>query len=106
MMLHQLAHARAGDKGNISDISLIAYEPGDYEFLREQVTAERVREHFADIARGPVERYELPRLHALKFVLHDALGGGVTRTVNLDAHGKSLSSCLLEMELPERQEQR
>ena len=112
MRLHQLAHARAGDKGNISDISVIAYEPGDYEFLREQVTAERVREHFADIARGPVQRYELPRLHALKFVLHDALGGGVTRAVNLDAHGKSLSSCLLEMELPddakhpERQEQR
>ena len=106
MRLHELAHARAGDKGNISDISVIAYAPGDYEFLREQVTADRVRDHFADIALGPVERYELPRLHALKFVLHDALGGGVTRAVNLDAHGKSLSSCLLELELPERQEPR
>jgi hypothetical protein len=106
MRLHQLAHARAGDKGNISDISVIAYDPADYGFLREHVTAERVREHFADIARGPVDRYELPRLHALKFVLHDALGGGVTRAVNLDAHGKCLSSCLLELELPERQEQR
>ena len=104
MRLYQLAHARAGDKGNISDISVIAYVPRDYEFLREHVTAERVREHFADIVRGPVRRYELPQLHALKFVLHDALGGGVTRTVNLDAHGKSLSSCLLEMELPERTE--
>jgi hypothetical protein len=104
MRLHQLAHARAGDKGNSCDISVIAYAPGDYEFLREQVTADRVREHFADIVRGPVQRYELPRLHALKFVLHDALGGGVTRTVSLDAHGKSLSSCLLELELPERQE--
>jgi hypothetical protein len=104
MRLHRLAHARAGDKGNVSDITVIAYEPGDYEFLRAQVTAERVREHFADIAGGPVQRYELPRLHALKFVLHDALGGGVTRTVSLDAHGKSLSSCLLELELPERQE--
>jgi para-nitrobenzyl esterase len=100
MRLYQLAHARAGDKGNTSDISVIAYDPADYEFLCAQVTAERVAEHFADIARGPVERYELPRLHALKFVLHDALGGGVTRAVNLDAHGKSLSSCLLEMELP------
>jgi hypothetical protein len=70
MRLHRLAHARAGDKGNVSDISVIAYEPGDYEFLRAQVTADRVREHFADIAGGPVERYELPRLHALKFVLH------------------------------------
>jgi hypothetical protein len=106
MRLHQLAHARAGDKGNISDISVIAYKPGDYEFLCEQVTAERVREHFADIARGTVERYELPRLDALKFVLHDALGGGVTRALSLDVHGKSLSSCLLEMELPGRQEPR
>jgi hypothetical protein len=104
MRLHELAHARAGDKGGTSDISVIAYEPGDYEFLREQVTAERVRAHFADIARGPVERYELPGLHALKFVLHDALGGGATSTLNLDVHGKSLSSCLLELELPERQE--
>ena len=101
MRLHQLAHARAGDKGNVSDISVIAYAPDDYEFLRDQVTAERVREHFADIARGPVDRYELPQLHALKFVLHDALAGGATRTLNLDVHGKSLSSCLLEMELPE-----
>ena len=104
MRLHELAHARAGDKGNTSDISVIAYAPGDYEFLREHVTADRVREHFADIARGPVQRYELPRLHALKFVLPDALGGGVTRTLNLDVHGKSLSSCLLELELSERQE--
>ena len=60
MKLHELAHARAGDKGNTSDISVIAYAPGDYEFLREQVTAERVREHFADITRGPVERSSCP----------------------------------------------
>jgi hypothetical protein len=106
MRLHQLAHARAGDKGNVSDISVIAYEPDDYEFLREQVSAERVREHFADIACGLVERYELPQLHALKFVLHDALAGGATSTLNLDVHGKSLSSCLLEMELPDRLEPR
>jgi len=106
MRLHQLVHARAGDKGNNSDISVISYEPGDYEFLREQVTAERVREHFAEIARGPVERYELPQLHALKFVLRNALAGGATSTLNLDVHGKGLSSCLLEMELPDRQEPR
>lgn len=104
MRLHELAHSRAGDKGAIIDISVIAYQAADYEFLRAQVTAERVREHFADIARGPVRRYELPQLNALKFVLHDALGGGVTRTLNLDIHGKSLSSSLLELELPERQE--
>jgi hypothetical protein len=99
--LHELAHARAGDKGDISDLSVIAYRPGDYAFLCEHLTAERVRHHFADIVRGRVDRYELPQLHALKFVLHDALDGGVTRTLNLDAHGKTLGSSLLEMDLPE-----
>jgi hypothetical protein len=99
MRLHDLAHARAGDKGDISDISVIARRPQDYPLLRDVVTAERVREHFADIVTGPVERYEVPQLYALKFVLHDALGGGVTRTLSLDPHGKSLSSSLLEMEL-------
>jgi hypothetical protein len=99
MRLYDLAHARAGDKGDISDISVIARRPQDYPLLCHVVTAERVREHFADIVGGPVERYEVPQLYALKFVLHDALGGGVTRTLNLDPHGKSLSSSLLEMEL-------
>lgn len=104
MKLHDLAHARAGDKGDISDLSVIAYRPGDYPFLCEHLTAERVRRHFADIVRGRVDRYELPQLYALKFVLHDALDGGVTRTLNLDAHGKTLSSALLEMDLPEHPE--
>jgi hypothetical protein len=99
MRLYDMAHARAGDKGDISDISVIARRPQDYPHLRDVVTAERVREHFADIVRGQVERYEVPQLYALKFVLHGALGGGVTRTLNLDPHGKSLSSSLLEMEL-------
>jgi hypothetical protein len=103
MILHQLAHSRAGDKGDTSDISVIAYDPDDYEFLREHVTAARVREHFSDIVRGEVERFEVPQLAALKFVLHHALGGGVTRTLNLDIHGKSLGSTLLEMPLPDRQ---
>jgi hypothetical protein len=101
MRLYELAHSRAGDKGDTSDLSVIAYRPQDFEFLREHVTAERVRHHFADIVRGEVERYELPHLSALKFVLHGGLGGGVTRALDLDAHGKSLSSCLLELELPE-----
>ncbi|WP_038937087.1 AtuA-related protein [Bradyrhizobium japonicum] len=101
MKLRELAHARAGDKGNISNISVIALEAGDYAFLLEHVTAERVKLHFADIVAGKVERYEMPALGALNFVLHDALGGGVTRSLSLDAHGKSLSSCLLELELPE-----
>jgi hypothetical protein len=101
MRLHELAHSRTGDKGDTSDISVIAYDPADYEFLRAHLTAARVREHFADIVRGEVDRYEVPQLSALKFVLHSALGGGVTRSLSLDAHGKSLGSCLLEMELPD-----
>ncbi|MGY4408283.1 hypothetical protein ACVWW4_000019 [Bradyrhizobium sp. LB7.1] len=103
MKLRELAHARAGDKGNISNISVIAFEPGDYAFLVEHVTAERVKLHFADIVAGRVDRYQLPALGALNFVLHGALGGGVTRSLSLDAHGKSLSSSLLELELPDHQ---
>jgi hypothetical protein len=98
-----LHHARTGDKGNISNIAVIAYDPGDYAFLAQHVTAERVAAHFAGTVLGKVERYELPGLGALNFVLHDALGGGVTRSLALDAHGKSLSSCLLEMQLPDPQ---
>lgn len=104
MKLREIAHARAGDKGNISNISVIAYEGGDYAFLAEHVTAERVKTHFADIIGGKVERYELPNLGALNFVIHEALGGGVTRSLFLDAHGKSLSSSFLEMELPDPQQ--
>jgi len=102
MKLHAIAHARAGDKGDISDVSVIAYADADYEFIRTHVTADRVKEHFADIHCGDVQRYEVPGMAALKFVLHDALQGGVTRSLNLDIHGKSLSSSLLELELPER----
>ena len=99
MRLHELAHSRTGDKGNTSDISVIAYRPADYERLRTHLTAARVRAHFADVVLGAVDRYELPQLFALKFVLHSALGGGVTRSLSLDAHGKTLGSCLLELEL-------
>ena len=103
MKLRELAHARTGDKGDVSNISVIAYEAGDYAFLAEHVTVERVRTHLADVVRGKVERYELPGLGALNFVLHEALGGGVTRSLALDPHGKSLSSSLIEMEIPDRQ---
>ena len=106
MKLRELAHARAGDKGDVSNISVIAHEPGDYAFLTEHVTVERVKAHFAAIVKGRVERYELPALGALNFVLHGALGGGVTRSLSLDPHGKSLSSCLLEMEIPDGQRRR
>ena len=99
--LRDLAHSRTGDKGDTSNISLIAYEAADYPLLVRYVTAERVRAYFADIVRGDVTRYELPRLGALNFVLRGALGGGVTRSLALDAHGKSLSSALLSMEIGE-----
>jgi hypothetical protein len=103
MKLRELAHARTGDKGDTSQISVIAYEPGDFAYLAEHVTADRVREHFAAVARGKVKRYELPGLGALNFVMENALAGGVTRSLSLDAHGKCLGSVLLELEIPDRQ---
>lgn len=97
MKLREIAHSRTGDKGNISNISLIAWHPEDYSILAEQVTAERVKAWFGDIVQGEVIRYELPELGALNFVMHKALGGGVTRSLALDMHGKGLSSALLDM---------
>jgi len=99
MRLWELAHSRTGDKGNISNVSLIAYDEADYERIRRAVTAERVREHFKDVVKGEVTRYELPAVGALNFVMQGALGGGVTRSLATDKHGKCLSSYLLEMEL-------
>jgi hypothetical protein len=102
MKLRALAHSRTGDKGNISNISVIAYRDEDYPFLCEHVTAARVKEHFREIVTGDVTRYELPAISALNFVLKGALGGGVTRSLALDAHGKGLSSALLDLDLRER----
>ncbi len=101
MKLRAIAHSRTGDKGNTSNISVIAYEAKHYPFLREQVTAERVKAVLAGVARGAVTRYEMPNVGALNFVIEGALGGGVTRSLALDAHGKSLSSALLDLDLPE-----
>lgn len=101
MYLYEIAHSRAGDKGDVSNISLIAYHQDFYPLLVREVTAERVSAHFDGIVGGRVERYELPLIGALNFVLHDALGGGVTRSLNIDAHGKSFSSLLLTMEIPD-----
>jgi hypothetical protein len=100
MRLRAIAHARTGDKGDTSNISVIAYDRADYALLERHVTAERVAEHFAGIVRGEVIRYTLPQLGALNFVLRRALGGGVTRSLALDAHGKCLGSALLALELP------
>jgi hypothetical protein len=101
MILRTLAHSRTGDKGDTSNISVIAYDPGDYERLCREVTAARVQQHFAGVVHGKVTRYELPGIAALNFVMTFTLGGGVTRSLALDAHGKSLSSALLNLELPE-----
>ena len=100
--LHDLAHARAGDKGDISMISVIAYRAEDYPLLVEALTAAAVARFFVELGLTRVERFELPTLGALNFVLHGALRGGVTRSLALDAHGKTLSSSLLsiEIELP------
>jgi hypothetical protein len=98
--LYDIAHGRGGDKGNTSNISVIAYDEAGWNIIREQLSAERVMQHFAHIATGPVTRYELPRLRALNFVIEGALGGGVTRSLAQDAHGKSLSALMLTLELP------
>ncbi|WP_270935166.1 AtuA-related protein [Falsiroseomonas oryzae] len=100
MKLRDLAHGRAGDKGDVSNISVIARDPADFAWIARHVTAERVKRHFGAMVTGEVRRHELPQLGALNFVLHGALGGGVTRSLALDPHGKSLSSSLLEMEIP------
>ena len=97
--LHELAHCRAGDKGNTSTLSVIAYRAEDFPLLARQVTAAAVARHLHGIVRGEIRRYELPQLRALQFVCEDALAGGVTTSLALDAHGKSLSSALLEMEI-------
>ena len=98
--VYDLAHCRAGDKGNTSNISVTAYEETDWAFLRDTLTEERVTAAFAHIAKGPVTRYELPKLRALNFVIENALGGGVTVSLNQDIHGKSLSNVMLAIELP------
>ena len=100
MKLRDLAHARAGDKGDISNIAVIVHDPADFGRVAAFLTAERVKAHFGPMVSGLVQRYALPHLGALNFVMHGALGGGVTRSLSLDAHGKSLSSSLLELDLP------
>jgi hypothetical protein len=101
LKLREIAHSRTGDKGTAANISVIAYRAEDYPLLERYVTARRVKDHFHGIVLGEVERYTLPQIGALNFVLPDALSGGVTRSLALDAHGKSLSSALLSLELPD-----
>jgi hypothetical protein len=97
--LVELAHARSGDKGDIADLSLFAPDQATYDLLAREVTAERVKKHFAGIITGNVERFEVPNILALKFVMHGALDGGASRSLRSDSLGKSLSSALLRMEI-------
>ncbi|MEX2117047.1 MAG: hypothetical protein WEB37_09165 [Bacteroidota bacterium] len=99
IQLRQICHARSGDKGDTANVGLIALKEEHYPILRDFVTLERVKRHFAGIALGPVERYELPNLWALNFLLHNALGGGGTKSLKNDAQGKTLAAALLRMEL-------
>jgi len=99
MLLRDIAHARTGDKGNRSTLSVIAYDAKHYPLLEKLLTPERVKVHYQGIVQGSVERYCVPQLGALNFVLNGSLGGGVTRSLALDAHGKCLASGLLAMVL-------
>ena len=99
MQLQALAHARSGDKGDTANVGLIARDPRDYPLLVREVTAARVARHFRGMITGPVERYELPNLHALTFLLHGALDGGGTVSLKTDAQGKVFSTALLRMEV-------
>lgn len=103
--LLKLAHARSGDKGDTANVGLIALRAEFYPLLAREVTAERVREHFRGLVKGGVERFELPNLGALNFLLHESLGGGGTLSLMTDAQGKTFSTALLrmEIELPEEE---
>ena len=96
-LLRELAHTRTGDKGNRSTLSVIAYRDEDYPRLLAALTPQRIKAHFAGVVVGDVIRYELPHLQAMNFVMHQSLGGGVTRSLALDAHGKCLASALLHL---------
>ena len=99
MKLYDIAHSRAGDKGNISTLSLIPYDEKDYEMLCEKATVEKVKTHLKDIVLGDIVRYKMPNVSSLLFVCQNALGGGVTTSLAMDTHGKTLSYVLLEMEI-------
>jgi hypothetical protein len=100
-LLGDIAIARSGDKGDTATLSIVALNPADFGGLEAWLTAERIAEVYAGIVKGEVTRHELPQLAALHFVMRRALGGGVTRSLALDAHGKTLSSLVLALPLPE-----
>ncbi len=97
--LSQIAHTRSGDKGDTSNIGVIVYDQRDYPLLVRELTAERVKAFFGDMVRGRVERFELPNLGGLNFLLYEALGGGGTVSLRIDAQGKTLGAALLRMQI-------
>lgn len=97
--LIDIAHGRSGDKGDAANIGIIAFDEKGYNIIKEHLTSEKVKKHFTGICFGKVERYELPNLRALNFMLHETLGGGGTVSLKLDAQGKTLAAALLRMEL-------
>ena len=99
VQLLQICHARSGDKGDTANVGLIARKEEFYSLIENKVTAETVKEHFRGIVEGPVERFEMPNLWALNFLLHNALGGGGTKSLKNDAQGKTLAAALLRMEI-------
>ena len=96
-VLKDIAHIRTGDKGNLCNIAVIPYSEEDYGYLKERLTAEVVREFYSDLCKGEVHRYEVDSICGLNFVLEDSLGGGVTRSLAVDKHGKALGMALLEI---------
>ena len=99
IQLRQIAHGRSGDKGDAANIGIIAYDDKGYNIISKYLTADKVKEHFAGICHGKVERYEMPNIRALNFLLHNTLGGGGTVSLKHDAQGKTLAAALLRMEL-------
>ncbi len=99
IQLKEICHGRSGDKGDAANIGLIAYKKEDYELIKREVTAEKVKLFFREICLGDVTRYEMPNINALNFILNNTLGGGGTVSLKLDAQGKTLASALLKMEI-------
>jgi hypothetical protein len=97
--LIDIAHGRSGDKGDAANCGVLAYDDKGYEIIKRELTVERVKKHFEGICLGDVERYELPNLRALNFILHNTLGGGGTVSLKHDAQGKTIASAMLRMEL-------
>ena len=97
--MRDIAHARAGDKGNTSNVNVWVYDPADFALLKRNLTVERIKREFPQLMRGNVTRYEIEHLHGLNFVMQDALEGGVNASLNLDSHGKSWSYLILGLEL-------